>query len=298
MDELDVGGKKYISSKRASEITGYAKDYIGQLARSGKVAGTRFGRAWYVDEAALMKHLGKDAPEQTLPSAPTVFETAISPSALQAAQKPLLTHHLINPRTLPSTWSAVRYLEDTEELFPVISPRASESVPENAIVPLSRAITPVRAVTSRAEIEQRVAHLVDGIRPQNAMLRTQPQVKLKPQARQRELVQEVRMQAAAIKREKNLSVHWSSGSFATAFAALVLVFGSFASFFVIKSVSIGQSQSLTASSMYGVSDVLDMLREARILEGGVESLNSFYVLMATSFGSFVSAALQFIGGLL
>ena len=32
-DEMQIEGKPYISSKRASELSGYAQDYIGQLAR-------------------------------------------------------------------------------------------------------------------------------------------------------------------------------------------------------------------------------------------------------------------------
>lgn len=43
MDELIIGEKTYLSSKRAAKITGYAKDYVGQLCREGRVECVSWG---------------------------------------------------------------------------------------------------------------------------------------------------------------------------------------------------------------------------------------------------------------
>lgn len=56
MDELTIDERKYISSKRAALITGYAKDYVGQLCRGGYVPARRVGRNWYVLESAIKDH--------------------------------------------------------------------------------------------------------------------------------------------------------------------------------------------------------------------------------------------------
>ncbi len=56
MDELTLDGKVYISSKRSAQITGYAKDYIGQLCREGRVAARLVGRNWYVLESSIREH--------------------------------------------------------------------------------------------------------------------------------------------------------------------------------------------------------------------------------------------------
>lgn len=56
MDELVVDGEKYISSGRAARLSGYAKDYIGQLCRAGKVDAKMVGRSWYVKESAIKEH--------------------------------------------------------------------------------------------------------------------------------------------------------------------------------------------------------------------------------------------------
>lgn len=56
MDEILIEEKRYISSKRAAKVTGYAKDYIGQLCREGRVPARLVGRNWYVLEAAIHDH--------------------------------------------------------------------------------------------------------------------------------------------------------------------------------------------------------------------------------------------------
>ena len=56
MDELIIEDKKYVSSKRAAKMTGYAKDYIGQLCREGRVPARLVGRSWYVLETAIQDH--------------------------------------------------------------------------------------------------------------------------------------------------------------------------------------------------------------------------------------------------
>lgn len=64
MDELQISGKRYISSRRAAQEHGYHADYIGQLVRGGKVAGQKVGRSWYVDAASLLAHLGSEGAQK------------------------------------------------------------------------------------------------------------------------------------------------------------------------------------------------------------------------------------------
>ena len=71
MNELTLDGKTYVSSKRAAEITGYAKDYIGQMCREGRVEARLVGRSWYVLESSLREHrFGKGGDTETV--TPTV----------------------------------------------------------------------------------------------------------------------------------------------------------------------------------------------------------------------------------
>jgi hypothetical protein len=56
MDEITLDGKTYVSSKQAAKITGYAKDYVGQLCREGRVLARLVGRNWYVLESSIRDH--------------------------------------------------------------------------------------------------------------------------------------------------------------------------------------------------------------------------------------------------
>ncbi len=56
MDELYFDNKKYVTTKKAAALANYAKDYVGQLARSGKIDARLIGRNWYISEDALVQH--------------------------------------------------------------------------------------------------------------------------------------------------------------------------------------------------------------------------------------------------
>ena len=79
MDELQISGKRYISSRRIARENGYTADYIGQLIRGGKLAGQKVGRAWYVDASSFDSFLRQEPvrqvpPEQQVPSEESVQE--------------------------------------------------------------------------------------------------------------------------------------------------------------------------------------------------------------------------------
>ena len=59
---VTLEGKEYVSASLAAKLTQYNQDYVGQLARSGKVISHQVGNRWYVDRAALVAHKNeKDA---------------------------------------------------------------------------------------------------------------------------------------------------------------------------------------------------------------------------------------------
>lgn len=98
MDELLIEDKKYVSSKRAAQVTGYAKDYIGQLCREGRVPARLVGRGWYVLETAIQDHRFGTTDIQPERSIETSLEPIISP-----------------------TWESPRYESSEDELLPSIN---------------------------------------------------------------------------------------------------------------------------------------------------------------------------------
>src|SRR6185369_4066687 len=91
MNELVIEEKKYVSSKRAAEITGYAKDYVGQLCREGRVTAQLVGRSWYVLETSIREHRFGSAESQERPSAPRkdVSSTWQTPTYVAVSPKPI-----------------------------------------------------------------------------------------------------------------------------------------------------------------------------------------------------------------
>jgi len=55
-NDLILGGKKFISSRRAAQFCGYTQDYIGQLIRGRKVDAQMVGRSWFVSEESLISY--------------------------------------------------------------------------------------------------------------------------------------------------------------------------------------------------------------------------------------------------
>ena len=53
---VSFDGRDYVSAQRGATITGYHQDYVGQLARSGKILSRQIGNRWYVDREGLVEH--------------------------------------------------------------------------------------------------------------------------------------------------------------------------------------------------------------------------------------------------
>lgn len=117
MEELLIEDKKYISSKRAAKVTGYAKDYIGQLCREGRVPAQQVGRSWYVLESAIKDHrfgsgepLQKEDTEQTswssLQYSASEVETLPSVSSPVSEEVSLDDEEAEMAQRLQDTWKA------------------------------------------------------------------------------------------------------------------------------------------------------------------------------------------------
>lgn len=109
MDEIVVAQNKYISSKRASRLTGYAQDYIGQLVRLRKVSATKVGKAWFVDEAGLMRHVHSST---RLTSGGVKDLAAVSTAK---AYRSTVTAGI----DYPLTWKPITYITDDSPLTPL-----------------------------------------------------------------------------------------------------------------------------------------------------------------------------------
>lgn len=116
MDELIIGEKTYLSSKRAAKITGYAKDYVGQLCREGRVEARLVGRNWYVLESSIREHRFGVAGES---------EAVVS--EIQEVEAPA--------QEIPAiTWSAPRYEVEEPKVVPALLPKDPEVLEARKVV--------------------------------------------------------------------------------------------------------------------------------------------------------------------
>lgn len=120
MDELTIGDKIYISSKRAAAITGYAKDYVGQLCREGQVEAKMVGRSWYVLESSIRaQRFGKSDETNGGRGENTALRDTEAPKqALSDTAVP----------GLPETWEASTYTPQETPGIPGILP--NDRIPE------------------------------------------------------------------------------------------------------------------------------------------------------------------------
>src|SRR3989344_188494 len=139
MDELEISGKRYISSRRAAKDNNYTQDYVGQLIRSGKVKGQKVGRAWYVESASLHDYLENEpkadaSPEILSQRSSVLLEDSARPFAQelptlqepeQKKEEPEPVRITINkePEVASPKYevhSGLRYIEEEENPLPDI----------------------------------------------------------------------------------------------------------------------------------------------------------------------------------
>lgn len=116
MDELTIDGKVFVSSKKAAILSGYAKDYVGQLCREGRVESKLVGRSWYVYEPSIREHRfnderskGKGASENSDPRESKTSENT----------------------NIQAVWQQPAYTSESFESLPILSENQVVAVEKN-----------------------------------------------------------------------------------------------------------------------------------------------------------------------
>jgi len=177
MDELEISGKRYISSKRAAKENRYHVDYIGQLIRAGKITGSKVGRSWYVEVESLDTYLDQ---EHTPSTSPIVAQNYVAPITRSTSQ-----YSYVEKREAPVTFErdefpqqeyqrrneapvqaigGLRYISDDEPMLPLarsehkIEIKTHHQEPRQVVdEPIYKAPTPTK----------RVAYAAPPLPPQN-----------------------------------------------------------------------------------------------------------------------------------
>jgi excisionase family DNA binding protein len=121
MDEMILSNRKYVTTKRAARVTGYAQDYVGQLIRSGKLKATKVGKAWFVAEDEVLKLAGKQEALEGPDRALAVIES-------RRTVESSVTFNV----EYPKTWTPIHYFRDDSELSPISDKR--ETIDSNSSI--------------------------------------------------------------------------------------------------------------------------------------------------------------------
>ena len=155
MDELDLSGKRYISSKRAAKENRYHVDYIGQLIRAGKILGSKVWRTWYVETESLNEYLGKEKMPPTQPviahnyipsekvTTPPVYTP---PPAALIRPSVSLPPPVLNPEPIKSR---LTYVQDDEPIFPhvrIVDLESKILIKKTNDTPALEKITPLKTI--------------------------------------------------------------------------------------------------------------------------------------------------------
>lgn len=116
---ISFDGKDYVSAQRAADITGYHPDYVGQLARTGKVISRQVGTRWFVDREGIVEH--KRYNDALLAAVQSESVGLLRPEPQSSDNVPPLHFSYTNVEThesSPETQVATQESEDDSEVQP------------------------------------------------------------------------------------------------------------------------------------------------------------------------------------
>jgi excisionase family DNA binding protein len=82
----------FLSLHQAAKMTGYHQDYLGQMARAGKLEAYKIGRNWQTTKAAINKMLGREQQEQQPAAVPVPAFVSAPQSEIQPAVSSVEVH--------------------------------------------------------------------------------------------------------------------------------------------------------------------------------------------------------------
>jgi hypothetical protein len=143
---VSFDGMEYVSAAKAAKLTSYNQDYIGQLARSGKILSRQVGNRWYIDKRGLQEHKAqKDRMLASVRSEAVGLhipgnERASKPDeALQSSYMPVLTYTHEEHDLLPALRTRTAEQEDAQTEEGIVSkPDIARSIPIRVVRPRKR----------------------------------------------------------------------------------------------------------------------------------------------------------------
>ncbi|TAJ14374.1 hypothetical protein EPO56_02220 [Patescibacteria group bacterium] len=295
MDELTISGKKYISSKRAHETTGYAKDYIGQLARAGKIPATRVGRSWYVDEGALLSYgdvavVASEEEVTPTPAKGTLASQSILESRNVSKRLPTITHALLTQnKNILNTWGQVTYANEASTFVPQLR----EDFKKTDAGTISMRVE----ISDKREKEDNKAESVQ----QKEVVESSKVIKNDPMLsiRSAGVISAHRPQKQLVSKRSPLKRSKINSNYTLAFVSFaVIAFAISSGAIVSNHLSYAPTTGVyTANAYIGYENIKDILSHSPFIQNGINALLSFTGFIHDSFLSMFSIGLEYLKSL-
>lgn len=116
---LVFNGKAYLSSVRASQLTGYTTDYIGQLCRANRADCKLVGRTWYVEQTSLC---GRKVQKRISENSPKGMTVEIKRKGTYTERQKYLVEELSRRSSyIPKNEEQIMFEFDDAPLYPLVS---------------------------------------------------------------------------------------------------------------------------------------------------------------------------------
>lgn len=135
---LIFNGKAYVSSVRASQLTGYTTDYIGQLCRASRADCKLVGRTWYVEQASLC---GRKAQKRISEVSPRGIVREIQRKGTYTERQRYLVEELSKRSSyIPKNEEMILFEYDDAPLYPLVSKDHYLKIEREVPVTLSKVV--------------------------------------------------------------------------------------------------------------------------------------------------------------
>jgi hypothetical protein len=129
MDEVTIGGIKYLPASKLAKEYRYTSDYIGQLCRSKKIDAQLVGRSWYVNPESLLNHKksryssklalsSKSKKDEVIEEVKIRIEPVLKKTTVRSIQNTSLNALPKNNFAKRIDWKPLRYEIDESDLLP------------------------------------------------------------------------------------------------------------------------------------------------------------------------------------
>ena len=142
---VSFDGKDYVSASKAAKLTSYNQDYVGQLARAGKILSRQIGNRWYVERAGLLAHKSqKDA---------LLGAVQAEAVGLVRNEKPVTAP--VSPYTgVYAQEPLMKYIPEHSDLMPALKKEPLGEAPLRLVAPPN--LIPIRTVNEPRKIAGRM----------------------------------------------------------------------------------------------------------------------------------------------